>query len=544
MSGATSWLRRSHGSHGTRLARSPRASEVCPCRGAKRLRTVARRSRSHIGRFRLPGPAELNRASKTRTRRSVKRTDQATAKPTRSHRATSNRVHAAKLIQPAAPPHLADRLGSIVAQDAFGEIAPNQIRLVSGRSGDHPSVFQSLLAVFHAPSRDEFQAQLEDPFYEPLDRLLVRRGHRVLSHVHLTRRTIRLGKVSLPVAGVQWLATLPEFRSQGFATRLLLEAEQRIAEDGGVLAVARTSIPHFFARSGWAVCGRHSVSQASASHVLGHLHHTHSAQLARQLSIRLWRHVEMPALMRIYNQNTNGAYGALERTEAYWRWLVGRKAFSALMVAIDGRDRLELDESTAPIVGYAALRQEHVAEIMTAPNHPTADVQLLARAAAELVERDRQKIFLHALPGHRLHEIITSAGGTYSNSETDQAEVLMVKVIDPLKLLATIRPELDARAKQAELRRGTELALSVGPAKWRITYAPRGIRSSPGQLGRNYLRLNQAEFTRLVLGHGSVREIAEAGRIQASTQTALDVADALFPKLPLWRPVWDDLPAG
>ncbi len=442
------------------------------------------------------------------------------------------------------PSKLGSSLGPLITPTDFGQILPGQLCVAKGRSGDHPSVYQTLLAVFQAPSRNEFQSQLEDPFYEPIDRLLVRRGHRVLSHLHLTKRIARFGQVNLPIAGIHWLVTLPEFRSQGFASRLLSEAEQQIASDGSLLAVIKTSIPHFWARSGWAVCGRHSFSQGSARLVLRHLHDEYANQLARPLSIRLWRHVEMPALMRIYQQNTRGTYGPLERTEAYWRWLISRRAYDALLVAIDGRDRLELEEETAPIVGYAALRQGRIIELLAAPDHPTADFQLLARACAESVERDRQELFVDGPPEHRIHGLVTAAGGMLHNTEVNQTEVFMVKIIDQKKMLTTISPELDIRAKQAELRRGTELGLSVGKSKWRLVYTNRGMRIRTGPLGRNYLTMNQAEFTRLVLGHGNVHETADAGRISASTQASLDLAGALFPKLPRWCPSLDDLPAS
>lgn len=440
---------------------------------------------------------------------------------------------------------LANELDGPVRQDGFSETPPaGQARLVWGRSGDHASIYHMLLAVFQGPSRDEFHAQTEDPFYEPTDRLLVKRGFRVLSHLHLTRRTIQFGSLRLPVAGFHWLGTLPEFRAQGFATRLLTEAHRRIAADGAVLGLVKTRIPHFFHRAGWALCGRHCFSQAKARDVLASLHTDHAQRLTKPLSIRLWRHVEMPALMRIYQQNVQReAYGPLERTEAYWRWLIGRQAYDGLLVALDGPDKLELEESIAPIVGYAVLKQDRVVELLTTPGHPTANYQLLARAAIDVIDHDRQDLFVNAPPNHPLHRLVGEAGGAYCHQEIDQQEVFMVKVVDPQKLLSLLAPELESRAKQAGLPRDTELGLSVDGAKYRLVSTRRGFRVRGGKLGRSYLTLNGTEFTRLVLGHNWVRETAFAGRIQPSTQTALDLAEALFPRLPLWRPVWDDLPA-
>ncbi len=128
--------------------------------------------------------------------------------------------------------------------------------------------------------------------------------------------------------------------------------------------------------------------------------------------------------MRIYRQNTQGGYGPLERTEAYWRWLVGRKAYDSLFVALDGPDKLELEESIAPIVGYAVLRQERVVELFAAPNHPTASQQLLARACSDTIEHDRQELFVHAPPDHELHQILTAAGGTNCRQEMAQKRSL------------------------------------------------------------------------------------------------------------------------
>jgi predicted acetyltransferase len=355
---------------------------------------------------------------------------------------------------------------------------------------------------------------------------------------------MEFGSLRLPVSGVHWLGTLPEFRKQGFAMRLLAEAQRRMAADGAMLALTRTKIPRFFHRAGWALCGRHAFSHAKARDVMGCLQADFASRLANPLSIRLWRHVEMPALMRIYQQNTADGYGGLERSEAYWRWLIGRKAYDALLVALDGPDKLELEESIAPIVGYAVLRQERVVELMTTPGHATAGYQLLARAARDVIEHDRQDLVLCAPANHPLHRVMSEAGGAVCHQEADgQQEVFMVKVVDPLKFLAMIGPELEVRAKQAGLPREMELGLCVDGAKWRLVYTRRGMRVRGGSLGRSYLTMNRAEFTRLALGHGSVRETAFTGRIQPSTRTALDLAEALFPQLPLWRGVWDELAA-
>src|SRR3954447_5460525 len=101
-----------------------------------------------------------------------------------------------------------------------------------GSEADHEAVFQNLLHVFHGPDREAFLGALSDPSYRPDQRLLVKVENRVVSHVHLTERTVRYGSVTLPMNGVMWVGTLPEYRGMGFAQNLMRLADSRARETG------------------------------------------------------------------------------------------------------------------------------------------------------------------------------------------------------------------------------------------------------------------------------------------------------------------------
>jgi GNAT superfamily N-acetyltransferase len=513
-------------------------------RSKTRLKSDSSRTRSSSHSTGSNGKVKTSPA--TKSGRLAKRGELAKRRPeAKKLTATARKDRAARAAVRAAVPRvrLAEKLKPLESAP-FSEMPPtSELRLALGRSGDHASVYHMLLAVFQGPSREEFFHQTEDPFYEPQDRLLVKRGFRVISHTHLIRRAMRFGETSIPVGGLQWLGTLPEFRNEGLATRLVHEAERRMIEDGALVGITRTPVPRFFHRAGWSLCGRHSFSQGKSREVLARIHNEHASRFTRRLNIRRWRHVEMPALLRIYSQNTQSAYGPLERTEAYWRWIIGRRAFDSLLVALDGPDKLELEETIAPIVGYAVLRQEQVVELCTAPGHAAAGYQLLARACTEAIERDRQDIELFAPAGSSLHRVVCNAGGTLHYQEGAGGEAFMVRILKPVEFLQRLAPEFEMRAKAAGWPRDCELGLSVAGQRLRLVYTRRGFRVRTGALGRSYLTLNRDEFTRLALGHSAVRDMMAEERIQASTQVAVELAAALFPKLPLWRPPWDDLPA-
>jgi hypothetical protein len=116
----------------------------------------------------------------------------------------------------------------------------------------------------------------------------------------------------------------------------------------------------------------------------------------------------------------------------------------------------------------------------------------------------------------------------------------MVKILDPAEFVKAIEPVLVERARAANLPPDSELGLFVDGVKRTLTVTRRGARLTTGRLGRSYLALKGNEFTRLLLGHNDVTVPVEQERIVPSTQIALETARALFPRLPLWRPTWDE----
>ena len=413
--------------------------------------------------------------------------------------------------------------------------------VVAARGGDHAAIYFFLSGIFQGPTRAEFKSSLEDPFYEPNDRLLVKRHNRIIVHSHLTNRVMRFGPLQIPVAGLGWLATLPECRGKGHAGRLLAAAEKQMSQSGALVGLLRTSIPHFFRPSGWALCGRHSYSRADARAVLSQLLDRGLGKKRRRLQIRPWRRWEEAALVRIYNQNLDGKYGALQRTEAYWHWLVNRQAYDQIYVALDGPELLELDEITTRIVGFAVTKGERIVELLTAPGERRAAAELLARCCGDAIEHDRQTVLLHATPNNSVHKLFQRAGGICRCHESDRGEVYMAKLLAPLKLLRMLSGEFYRRAEEAGLPRPVELGLLVEGRKYRIEVTDRGGRAISRRLGRNYLQLNVADFTRLVLGQLDWRRTLAEGLVQPSTKLAVETGRVLFPHLPLWRPPLDDL---
>src|SRR4051812_41973704 len=130
-----------------------------------------------------------------------------------------------------------------------------------GTEADHEAVYQTLLHVFQGPDREAFLGALSDPSYRPEQRILVKVDGRVVSHVHLTDRTIRYGSSTMSMNGVMWVGTLPEYRGLGYAQNLMRLADGRARETGVAIQALTTGMPQFYRPLGWGVCGRQSLGQ-------------------------------------------------------------------------------------------------------------------------------------------------------------------------------------------------------------------------------------------------------------------------------------------
>jgi predicted N-acetyltransferase YhbS len=436
-------------------------------------------------------------------------------------------------------PHAACLAGGTVSET---------FRVVPARSGDHHAIYRLLASSPHPPNQAEFHAQLEDPSYEPTDRLIVKREQHVLAHALLLRREMHFGRRTLPVLLVRDFVVLPEFHGRGIGSQLLAAVDARLAEESAALALLRTAEPPFFQHRGWHVCLRHSYSTASAREILSCL--GAQAELPRSplcsppptWTVRIWRHVELAALIRLHAAHAKGSYGALLRDEACWSWLISRHGFDRIYIAVRGTEECQLNDTT-PIVGYAVMQQQRILELVTDPRCQEAGRDLLARACRDAIEQDLHHVRFDAPPRDPLHAVFAAAGGRQCYHEAENGAVFMLRLRDPQVLLRTLQGEIIERCREAAIALPCELGLSVGSQKQTIHVDSRRLRIIAGRLGRSYVECSPSGLTQLLLGHTDVPSALESGRIHASTRIAAATAAALFPQLPVWRPPWDESPA-
>ena len=428
-------------------------------------------------------------------------------------------------------------------------VEQRRLLVTPATAGDHPAIHRLLRSVYQQPSPAEFQAQLDEPTYEPVDRWLVKSQDQIVAHLRVVRREVRWGGQVLPATWLADLATLPEYRGQGCANTLLQAAERQLQQEGTLVALTQATNPAFYRRHGWVACGRQSYSLAGAREILAHLQ-THTptyreplSPLLPRLHLRYWRHVEQAALMRLYDEGMRTLSGPAVRRASYWRWLISRHAWDRVYVAIEGTPKLELDDTLARVVGYAFAKGSRVVELATAQRRPDAAGALLARVCGEAIERDLDEIRFDGPLQHPLHAVLVAAGGVHNHREVERGGVFMAKVFDAGELLKRLEPELLARVRQGALPGVEELGLCLDGETYRLQFSERRLALRSGKPGRSYLRCGAAEFAQLVLGDLDLEQAVRAGRMETSSRRALLTATALFPQRSIWYPPLDALPA-
>lgn len=401
-----------------------------------------------------------------------------------------------------------------------------------GTEADHEAVYQTLLHVFHGPDRETFLGGLADPAYRPDQRLLVKVDGRVASHIHLTEREIRFGSVAIPMNGVVWTGTLPEYRGLGFAQNLMRLADERSRATGAAVQALTTRMPRFYFPLGWGLCGRQTFAQILSRNLPQAADGLVEAK-GPAWHVRPWRQVELGDLMALYEAQFRDVTGAVVRSEDYWRWLIGRRYAHVVWVACQGE----------AVRGYAFVKDHRVLEIAADPAHPQALRALLGRVRAEALERAYPEVIVSAPMGHPALDACRAGGGRIFDHEAADGSVSMYHVPDVGRFLRAILPELGRRAREAGGNGPLELGLTVGDHRWLIHADGNDSRIEPDKLSRRHLTLTSAAFVRLAMGHVDVDEAAEQDGFSASTATALDAARVLFPVQPVWRSPLDSATA-
>ncbi|MEX0792040.1 MAG: sterol carrier protein domain-containing protein [Pirellulaceae bacterium] len=470
-------------------------------------------------------------------------------------RADSSHSQPTRAVRPVVDDHRSDlpaASAAIPIRSTAQAASPNPSTTVThAEEGDQFAILRLMRHGRFPGSENDLHSQQERPGYHPRQRLVCRRGKELVGHIHCIPRDGWIGGESTRLIQASQLVLAPEHPADTIAGPLLSGIDRVLQASQCPLVVYRANpgTAQLLSNYGWTPLSPASISVAPTERILATLQHPvedphpfgSQTKTNAPLSIRLMRQVEVEALISIYNQFQQRHQLGTRRDQALWRWLLRRKAFECLYVAMTGGNKPALEDATRRIVGYAVVKDRRILELVTNPEADHARAPLFARICGDLYEADRREVEFNNPASDPLHPLIRAA---QTESPPRPFEQVLVRMHDPLKWLAEMGPRLHARAKAAGLSLPLDLGLLIGDEKYALHFNNRRAILTDGKLGRSYLGLDLGQLVRLMLGDLCLKTALAREQITASTQLAQTLAETLFPYQPPWFPPLEDLPVA
>jgi GNAT superfamily N-acetyltransferase/L-amino acid N-acyltransferase YncA len=177
---------------------------------------------------------------------------------------------------------------------------------------------------------------------------------KIVSAVHICKRTVACGDFRLIMGGVANVATLPEYRGKGYNTACLQSAIRVMEADAMDFSLLFTGIRDYYTRQGYAALPQKRLR--------GTLRDGWISRPSR-LRVRSMTSEDLPAVYALYDEYNRTRPIAVQRSPAYWRDWIGLTP-DALpeppLVAVD---------SVGRIVGYIVYQVDYRREQPTKENY-------------------------------------------------------------------------------------------------------------------------------------------------------------------------------
>ncbi len=340
---------------------------------------------------------------------------------------------------------------------------------------------------------------------------------RIVSAVHICRRVVACGDLTLTVGGIANVATAREFRGEGYSTACLRRAIAVMEADALDFSLLFTGINPFYAREGFVDWPRERLRGAIR---------TDFAPRATVLQVRPATNADIPAIQRLYAAYNRTRPIAVQRSPAYWRDWIGFLPDSM------GEPPLVALNDAGQTVGYACYQANfyrghqinedyaYVTEIgLTADADPREVANALLDAIAQRVLASGKRE-LHVSVGLD-SPIRTALDGLLTQSESNVTGSGMARLLHRDNLLRSLIPELTDRWISAGRPPGAlTFATPYGPTE--LNANGPFLRVHATEAEEEALLLSASDLFCLLFGSLSPEEATEE-------QTLYPLLHALFP---------------
>jgi predicted N-acetyltransferase YhbS len=340
--------------------------------------------------------------------------------------------------------------------------------------------------------RTRMDYQTLDPDFLPEHSRIVREDGRIVSHVSIITKYMRIGGSVVKLGGIGDVCTHPDCRGKSYSRALMQDAVRYMGEHDYALSMLY-GIKNYYHKFGYIeAMGRY----------LAWLPTKFTEGLEVSHTLRPSEPGDTPRLNELYNRAYGHSTGAMRRSEAHWYKI---NVPERITVALDRQGR---------IAGYGMISPTTVAEpyIQEAAVPDLSVARSLLAHYGELARKRLQpEIEFHIECAHPLIKFVRNLGGRFTTRLCGEGEgQAMLRVIDLNLTLNAMREELEARLAKSSLShqdfRFNILTEDCGKSlldfhKGKIELSPEPDLSAPG------LKIPQNLLVRSLIGYWSVDQI-------------------------------------
>jgi len=377
--------------------------------------------------------------------------------------------------------------------------------------GEIPEVLRFQAKCYGLPEAHFRELSERDPWFKPENILLLHSSDKIASCLQIFPKPIRIGSASVTIAGVGNVATHPEYRGRGYATRLLERAVELMKDRGYGLSILFTKIHGFYQRLGWGVaCPRYKyvIPAAEGRH-----------RDPSEFQVEPLKQDDLNDIMHIYEASNKRRMLSVQRSAECWRRQLSHRLAEEIESVVVRKD--------GEILAYGRFTATAERLWVIEAGSPRGDKfeapfrELLEYARARAREKGLNYMSAYIPPDIRLADEILKSGG---RDETRSWSGLMARVVSLESLFESILPELNERASDKEI--SGRIQIRTGEGEIPLKIEPGGVEVAETGTGAPY-RVQQPTLAQHLTGYLLPTQALAHGLAQADAATA-KLLDALF----------------
>jgi predicted N-acetyltransferase YhbS len=357
--------------------------------------------------------------------------------------------------------------------------------------------------------------QTKAPYFKPEHSRIVREKGKILAHVSIIEKYLRIEDCIIKIAGIGDVYTHPDARGKHVAFHLMNDAVNYMRKHQYPLTMLY-GIPNFYHKFGYIESMMDSRIYLAVKHV---------AKITSKISLRSCQELDVPVLNKLYNEDFRLKTGSIRRAPASWYNITNPKE---LFVAADSRNRP---------MGYVILRPGMSGEIYAAEVvAPTEEIRkaILAFYVQKAKDAFMPELEFHMAPDDPYGSFLQDFGARFVSRYFAEGEgSAMLGLINLPLLLKKIKPVLERRLvaspRSTKMKGFNIITDSAGKAA--LVFDKGGIGITGIRKDLDILETPQTYLTRSLIGHWQserfISRVKEAGgRIPEGLEPILGV---LFP---------------